>query len=68
MGRAMGRYSVTGEEKAATLRLAGWYESGEGVWHRPLPDPARYPAPLALPHRGQGYSLDGAFRIWRDEP
>lgn len=66
MGKPMGRYSVTAEEKAATLELAGWVLGDDDRW-RKLPRAARALGlkPLAI---GQGHSLDGAWRIWRDEP
>lgn len=61
MGRAMGRYSVTDEEKALTLQHAGWSQGDDGGWLRP--GEARRPGG----QWGQGYSLGRAFVIWRDE-
>lgn len=57
MGNRLGQYTVTADEKRGTLVLAGWTER-DGRWYRSTP---------SGPATGPSYTLDAAWRLWRDQ-
>lgn len=60
MPRPMKRYTVTTDEKRATLILAGWTEH-EGRWS----PPGITGAPRSRPVPSGGYSMEYAWTKWR---